>query len=89
MSEQGFDVWTFGAQKGLYQPPYIARFRGRWWRTFPLSAPHGEPMLSSADAARVRALGRLPFGARRCLDNLDRTDRAFRDLPLLPLELLP
>lgn len=85
----GYTWWTMGAQKGVYQPPYAVKWRGRWWRTHNMTAPTGEPRLSSDDLARIRALPQLPYGNRRVLDYLSRTHKHFRDLPLLDVSSLP
>ncbi len=75
---EGKDWWTFGAQKGVAQPPYVIRSRGRWYRTIDRSA---------MDTEQLRAIGNMPeldFGARRCTDYLVRTGKHFKDLPLAP-----
>ncbi len=88
-SQSGHTWWTIGAQKGIYQPPYAVKWHGRWWRTHYMTAPTGEPRLSSDDIARIRALPQLPYGQRRVLDYLSRTNKHFRDLPLLDVSRLP
>jgi len=82
----GYAAWNYGAQKGVFQPPYIVRWRGRWWRTLPLSAPPGQSHLSPGDVDAIRALGALPFGMRRCMDYLARTQRQFSALPIYPAD---
>ncbi len=90
MSEIGFAAWSFGAQKGVYQPPYCLKYRGRWWRTLPLTAPLGEACLGTVEIDALHKIARLPHGARRCMDNLVRTNRRFADLPLInPIMVQP
>jgi len=83
MTLYGYDSWDFGAQKGVYQPPLCVKWRGRWYRTLPRSAPVGTPSLDPRIDEKIRKLGRIPFGARACLDNLTRRNKQFSDLPLL------
>jgi hypothetical protein len=88
MRHYGYDSWDFGAQKGVYQPPLCVKWRGRWYRTLPRTAPAGEPSLDPADDERIRKFGRIPFGARACLDNLERRNKKFSDLPLFDAKKL-
>jgi len=83
-TKMGYDWWTVGAQKGIEQPPYVVRWKNRWWRTKPVScAPEGSPEnMSPLVKSALDAMGRLPFGVRPCLDYLERTRKRFSDLPL-------
>jgi len=83
-SGDGADWWTIGAQGGVSQPPYVVRWRGRWYRTLHLKAAGDPARTILADTlAWVRALPHLERGARRCMDYLTRTGKHFDDLPLL------
>jgi len=91
----GVTWFTLGAQKGLDQPPYAVRWRGRWYRTLPLHASgvFDPTATSMSDPMRawIEDQPRLDFGLRRVLDYLIRTGKRFSDLPLMkiPLTLTP
>lgn len=83
MNTEGCDWYTVGAQKGIAQPPYVVRLRGKWYRTLPLSQPVDcGPSMDAETKAAIDAMPHLEFGARRCLDYLERTRKHFADLPL-------
>ena len=73
--DEGCAWWTLGAQKGIAQPPYVVRHRGRWYRTRP------ENDLSLVEQNALAAMERLDYGERRCLDYLNRMRKNFNDLP--------
>ena len=80
----GYAWWTRGAQKGTVQPPYVVRWKNRWWRTKPIScAPAGSPEnMSDTVRAALDVLSNLPYGAVRCSDYLVRANKQFGDLPV-------
>ena len=79
----GADWYTFGAQKGVAQPPYIVRWHGKWYRTLPLSqSPECGASMDPATRAAIEAMPHLEMGARRGLDCLIRAGKRFDDLPL-------
>lgn len=73
--------WTVGAQKGVGQPPYMVRWRGRWDRTLPVADPSG-PSMHPDTRAVVCAMPVLECDVRRCLDDRSRTRKRFQDLLL-------
>ena len=86
----GYDSWSFGASGGIWQPPYVVRFRGRWWRTKPLTAEKREDHLSPGEVSALRRMPHLSYGASRCSDHLHRTGKTFSELPLFePLRYVP
>lgn len=78
---EGVAWWTVGAQGGIVQPPYVMRWKNRWYRTLPLHNPDGESV-DEETKKFVYSQPILDFGVRRCLDYLESRKMQFRDLPL-------
>ncbi len=65
-------VWfTAGAQKGVNQPDYALKLRGRWYHI----------RFDEVTRTALKDWPRMKLGLRRILDYLDRTNKHFSDLP--------
>jgi hypothetical protein len=83
MNKTGAAWYTPGSQQGIIQPPYVVRWRGRWYRTLPLSQPvEAGPSMDAATRLAIESMPRLEMGVRRCLDYLIRTNKRVNELPL-------
>lgn len=79
LPQNGATWYTSGAQKGVHQPPYAVRYRGRWYRTVAKS------YITDDVQAQIDALGPIPFGIPALHAYLSRRNKHFRDLSLWPI----
>jgi len=74
--KNGCAQYTIGAQGGVFQPPYVIRYKNKWYRTEILNN------LSVEQARSISAMPRLDYGVSRCTNYLIRTHKKFSDLYL-------